>query len=113
LKEEEEKKKNKKAGKGEEVDQTLRKIKQCVQNNINLQGYYPRMSRWIASCFQLIKDASITDVNSKERLWNKIYPQNSEGIPIYNPSGRYWVKLYFQGKARKVEIDDQFLYCNK
>ena len=70
------------------------------------------MSRWIASCFQLIKDASIIDVNTKEKLWSKIYPQNAEGIPVYNPSGKYWVKLYFQGKSKKVEVDDQFLYFN-
>jgi hypothetical protein len=50
-KEEEEKKKNKKGGKVEETEQGPRKIKQCVQSNINLQGVYPRMSRWIASCF--------------------------------------------------------------
>lgn len=111
-KEEEEKKKNKKGGKVEETEQGPRKIKQCVQSNINLQGVYPRMSRWIASCFQLIKDASIIDVNTKEKLWSKIYPQNAEGIPVYNPSGKYWVKLYFQGKSKKVEVDDQFLYFN-
>jgi hypothetical protein len=27
---------------------------------------------------------------------------------VYNPSGRYWVRLYHLGKARKVEVDDVF-----
>ena len=39
----------------------------------------------------------------------KIYPQENK-IPKYNPSGRYWVKLYNFGKAKKVEIDDQMLF---
>jgi len=26
---------------------------------------------------------------------------------VYNPSGRYWVKLYYMGKQIKVEIDDR------
>lgn len=34
-----------------------------------------------------------------------IYPQIQE-FPIYNPQGRYWVKLMYQGKERKIEIDD-------
>ena len=30
---------------------------------------------------------------------------------MFNTSGRYWVKLYYLGKARKIEIDD-FLPIN-
>ena len=36
-----------------------------------------------------------------------IYPQ-VDGMPVYNSSGRYWVKLYYLGKPRKIEIDDTF-----
>lgn len=36
----------------------------------------------------------------------KIYPQENN-IPIFNPSGRYWVKLYNFGRAKKIEIDDK------
>lgn len=36
---------------------------------------------------------------------HKIYPQEN-GVPIYNPSGRYWIKLYNFGKLNKIEIDD-------
>ena len=36
-----------------------------------------------------------------------IYPQVN-GVPVYNSSGRYWIRLYFLGKARKIEIDDVF-----
>lgn len=26
---------------------------------------------------------------------------------MYNPSGKYWVKFYFLGKEKKIEIDDK------
>jgi len=47
----------------------------------------------------------------EEEIWKKIYPQNN-GVPFYNPNGRYWVKLYHKGKPRKIEIDD-LMPCNK
>lgn len=39
-------------------------------------------------------------------LWELIYPQNEEGMPIYNPHGKYIVKLFVQGKWREVMVDD-------
>ena len=36
----------------------------------------------------------------------KVYPQKN-GVPVYNPNGKYWVKLYFMGKEKKIEIDDK------
>lgn len=44
-------------------------------------------------------------------IFNKIWPQK-DGVPIYNPNGRYWVKLFAFGKYRKIEIDDR-MPCNK
>ena len=32
-----------------------------------------------------------------ESLYKKIYPEGPNGLPIYNPSGKYWVKLFFMG----------------
>lgn len=74
--------------------------------NINLSNKIPTDSKWVASQLQIIKDKKIADVNSGKPVWSKIYPQK-EGVPVYNPSGKYWVKLYYMGKEKKIEIDDK------
>ena len=60
---------------------------------------------WMTSIFQFILDNNITDLNSKRSILFNIYPQK-DGIPIFNPKGKYAVKLYLMGKERKIIIDD-------
>lgn len=49
---------------------------------------------------------------SHERRFKKriisslIYPQDESGYPIYNPGGVYMVKLWLNGVARRVLVDD-------
>ncbi|XP_022665044.1 calpain-7-like isoform X1 [Varroa destructor] len=43
----------------------------------------------------------------KRLITGVIYPKNSRGEPVFNPCGKYTVKLYFNGVHRKVTLDDR------
>ena len=71
----------------------------------------PVFTKWLTSIFQIINDLNLTDAYTNRSILTNIYPQR-ENIPIISATGRYWVKLYFMGKPRKIEIDDT-IPCNR
>ncbi|CAM9119736.1 unnamed protein product [Ectocarpus sp. 12 AP-2014] len=56
--------------------------------------------------------ASLCVASAYERRFDKqlitgiIFPQDARGMPVYNPAGKYIVKLNVNGVARKVVVDD-------
>lgn len=91
---------SKKKGKPEEVH--IGKVKEVKLGNIELSKPLPFCSRWVASQLQVLKDKGWSF--NGDSIWNKIYPQK-DGIPIYNPTGKYWVKMMLMGNYRLVEVD--------
>ena len=77
-----------------------------IENSLDLGFSMPIYTKWVTSQFQLTKDRYMRDVVSKEKIWERIYPQLN-GAPVVSPSGKYWIKVRFDGKERLIEIDDR------
>ena len=82
-------------------------MKEFLKNPQIQNSYYT----WLTSIFQIILDNNLIDVETGKSIFLNIYPQN-KGVPIYNPKGKYIIKLYLMGKPRKIIIDDR-IPCNK
>lgn len=72
---------------------------------------YLPYTKWLMSVYQMLKDLNVKDCQTDKSIIFNIYPQR-DGIPCVSKSGKYWIKLYFMGKPRKIEIDD-LMPCTK
>ena len=61
---------------------------------------------WIGSQLQIVKARELKDIYTQDPVWKNIHPQEN-GVPQITKSGKYWVKLFYMGKAIKVEVDDR------
>ena len=71
------------------------------------------MQKQVSDCSVLCSLAVCAHFEFKHKYTTKlisqnIYPQDTFGTPIYNPAGKYVVKLFINGSFRAVTIDDYF-----
>ena len=81
-----------------------------LKNFLNDGNLHNQYYSWISSIYQLIIDLNIPDIETNKSIFSNIYPQK-DGIPYYNPKGKYIIKMYQHGKPRKIIIDDR-MPCN-
>ena len=62
--------------------------------------------QWLTSCYQLVALQSEL-LDEGDFLWELIYPKGDDGLPAYQPGGKYAVKLFEQGSWRMVVVDDR------
>lgn len=70
---------------------------------------YTIQQKYVTDCSfisSLIICAAFERRFGKRLVTSLIYPQTADGRPMYNPSGKYMVKLWLNGVARAVVVDD-------
>lgn len=71
---------------------------------------YTIRQKFVTDCSMI---ASLCICSAFERRFKKrlitsiLYPKDSNGIPVINPNGKYMVKLWLNGIARSVIVDDR------
>ena len=97
-----------------------------IEEPVPLQESYSNASKFFQANQHLLKSELMTSIlghyhfmyeSSKTQLkngvpdefslWDNIYPKNKDGTPMYNPSGKYAVKLFWLGAWRKILVDDR------
>jgi len=102
---------NKKKGKNPADDLPAKKVKDVALEKIEMGKRLSSFSTWLSSQLSILRDRDWKN-HDGTYFWKRIYPQ-SDGIPVYNPSGKYWVKLLYLGQERLVEIDGRMPWCAK
>jgi hypothetical protein len=82
--------------------------KLIVQNKHLLSSdFFLNLLSCIHYCYENNKIAKQTGSGEEFLPWDNIYPKAKDGLPAYNPSGKYMIKLFWLGTWRKIVVDDR------
>ena len=84
--------------------------KQCPPVMVSSISPYTIRQQYVTDCSFIASlcICALFEKRFRKRLITSIiYPQDANGIPIYNPAGKYIVKLWLNGVARSVMVDDR------
>ncbi|KAI9014739.1 hypothetical protein BC832DRAFT_618467 [Gaertneriomyces semiglobifer] len=94
---------------------TLSTTSRFFQHNRHLLG--SELMRNILATFHFLYDqarqpkpAAVPGTATDETSflpWDPIFPKSKDGLPMYNTSGKYIVKLWWLGSWRKITVDDR------
>lgn len=73
--------------------------------NLCVDEAAPPLTQMIAAQFAIIAEHRHC-MPRGSFLWELIYPQDKDGMALFNPHGKYIVKLFIQGAWRQVLVDD-------
>jgi hypothetical protein len=80
-----------------------------LQTNSSLlqSDFFLSLLSCIHYCYEIFRLSKTTGAGDEFLPWDNIYPKGKDGLPSYNPSGKYLVKIYWLGAWRKIAIDDR------
>lgn len=86
-----------------------------IASNVMGHDIYCGASGWSGLAASLAAMAELErSCTAERRVFTRfIYPQDENGNPIYNPSGKYTVRMYVNGTWREVAIDDALPVSDK
>ena len=61
---------------------------------------------WLFAAIRNVYERRDT-VDAGSLLWENIYPQDDEGIPVASPNGKYLVRMWIMNAWRCVTVDDR------
>ncbi|KAJ1910405.1 cysteine protease [Mycoemilia scoparia] len=80
----------------------------CMISQINCESIAQDIVTDCSFVASLCVSAAFERRFKKQIITNHIYPHDEFGVPVFNPSGKYMVKLFVNGYWRKVLVDDYF-----
>jgi hypothetical protein len=66
----------------------------------------PAVTRAKGGSFEALEGSAAAFPEGVRCLWENIYPKLPDGRPMYNPSGRYAVRLFLGGAWRMIKVND-------